>query len=337
MEVFASGVRNLLFFRNIHLTNYVSTEETVMRRRLVRILLILLCFPPLLAGVAGWFAAPAFLRPTRRTLTPDLIGEADAAFTHVGGQREDFTVRVSDGAFLRGWKVRAAIPNGAWVLLFHGVGDNRVGVVSHSEFLLRAGYNVVMMDSRRHGESDGEIATYGWLERDDVRAVLDAVVDSEHPAHIFALGESMGAGIALQAAGTDPRIEAVVGEAPFASLREASYDYAGLRWSPLLGKTLFAPFGWMLVSRGEALAGFSAAGISPEKAVAERTFPVLLICDANDVALPCRHAERIYAAARGPKTLWVVPGAFHTGALGFQPDEFRRRILGFFADSSASL
>jgi alpha-beta hydrolase superfamily lysophospholipase len=237
---------------------------------------------------------------------------------------------------LRGWKVRAANPNGAWVLAFHGVGDNRIGVVDHSEILLRAGYNVVLMDSRRHGQSEGEIATYGWLERNDARAIVDALVACEHPTHIFALGESMGAGIALQSAAAEPRIEAVVAEAPFASLREASYDYAGLRWSPLLGKTLFAPFSWILVSRGESLAGFSASGISPEKAVAERAFPVFLICDANDVALPCRHAERIYAAARGPKSLWVVPGAFHTGALGFEPDEFRRRVLQFFAHPSIS-
>src|SRR5205807_7977403 len=47
--------------------------------------------------------------------------------------------------------------------------------------------------------------------------------------HIFALGESMGAGIALQSAAANPRIEAVVAEASFANLREAAYDYAGLR------------------------------------------------------------------------------------------------------------
>ncbi len=298
--------------------------------------MILLLFPPLLAGVAGWLAAPAFLHPIRRALTPDLIREADAAFAHVAGHREDFAVRGSDGALLRGWKVRAANSNGEWVLAFHGVGDNRIGVVRHSEILLRAGYNVVLMDSRRHGESEGEIATYGCLERNDARAVLDALVISEHPTHILALGESMGAGIALQCAAADERIEAVVAESPFASLREASYDYAGLRWSPVLGKTLFAPFSWMLVWRGESLAGFPASSISPEKAVAERAFPVLLICDANDVALPCRHAQRIYAAARGVKSIWVVPGAFHTGALGFQPDEFRRRVLQFFADPAAN-
>ncbi|HET8922054.1 MAG TPA: hypothetical protein VFN26_03555 [Candidatus Acidoferrum sp.] len=38
----------------------------------------------------------------------------------------------------------------------------------------------------------------------------------------------------------------------------------------------------------------------------------------------------IYAAALGPKQLWIVPGAYHTAAYGFAPEEFRRRVLAFF-------
>src|SRR5260370_37762224 len=106
-----------------------------------------------------------------------------------------------------------------------------------------------MMDQRAHGESGGAMATYGWLERNDTRAVVDALAASEHPAHIFALGESMGAGIALQSAGIDPRMEAVVADAPFASLREASYDYPRLQEDPLLGKTFFAPAAWLRLYR----------------------------------------------------------------------------------------
>jgi hypothetical protein len=341
-----------------------------MHRRLIRIGLILLLFPPLLAAVAGWLVAPGFLTPVRRELTADLIREADASFAATHSYRQDFDVHASDGVLLRGWKVTPPNPNGSWVLLFHGVADNRVGVIGQSEFLLRAGYSVVMMDARGHGASEGPTATYGWLERNDTRAVVDELIRSEvgryadeqirsgkwkvkvedearpvgpsqfpkhsdhfagAPLHIFALGESMGAGIALQSAAADPRIEAVVAEASFADLREASYDYAGLRKSPLLGKTLFAPFSWTLLYRGEKAAGFPLAEISPMKAVAARAFPVLLICDEKDEALPCRHSEMIYAAARGPKDLWRVPGAFHTAALGFQPEEFKRRVLTFFA------
>jgi uncharacterized protein len=303
-------------------------------RRLIRILLILLLVPPLLAAPLGWLAAPAFLHPIRRELTPDLIREADASFAQIGAHREDFSVRAPDGILLHGWKVRSANPNDRWILLFHGVADNRAGVVGQAEFLLRAGYSTVMMDARAHGASEGPFASYGWLERKDTRAIIDALESSERPQHLFALGESMGAGIALQSAAADPRIEAVVAEASFPSLREASYDYAGLQKYPLLGKTLFAPGAWTMLYRGQSLAGFPAAEVSPEKAVASRNFPVLLICDTADTTLPCRHTERIFAAAMGPKQLWIVPNAFHTAALGFQPAEFQRRVLLFFANAA---
>ena len=107
---------------------------------------------------------------------------------------------------------------------------------------------------------------------------------------------------------------------------------AGLRRSPLLGKTLFRPFSWVLIDHAERLSGLPIPEVSPEKAVAARAFPVLLICDEKDEALPCRHTRLIYAAAIGPKQFWEVPGAFHTAALGFQPAEFERRVLDFFAN-----
>jgi uncharacterized protein len=326
-----------------------------MKRRAIRIAVILLLFPPLLAAVGGWLAGPTFLHPLRRELTPDLIREADADFSSIHAQREGFNVVAPDGITLRGWKVRPQNPNGSWVLVLHGVADNRVGVIGQARLLLRAGYSVVMMDARAHGASDGPMATYGWLERRDTSTIIDNLIADEigrytaeqirsgkwicrkvanvadikgyeyfagHPApyrgqplHIFALGESMGAGIALQSAGADPRIEAVVAEASFASLREASYDYAG---------------------RGQSLAGFPASEVSPEKAVAARAFPVLLICDGGDTTLPCRHSRSIYAGATGPKELWVVPEAFHTAALGYEPEEFQRRVLNFFAAAAAS-
>jgi alpha-beta hydrolase superfamily lysophospholipase len=210
-------------------------------RRAVRILLLLLLLPPALSAVAGWIAGPGFLHPIRRPLTPDLVRDAKNTFAPMHAKYNEFDVRAFDGILLRGWKVRAANPNGSWILVFHGVADNRAGVLEHGRLMLTAGYGIVLMDSRAHGASEGPIATYGWLERKDTSAVLDALIQAEHPKHIFALGESMGAAIALQSAGYDSPIEAVVAEAPFANLQEAAYDYAGLRQFPWLGKTLMAP------------------------------------------------------------------------------------------------
>jgi len=195
---------------------------------------------------------------------------------------------------------------------------------------MRRRYRYAARVTREHGASDGAMASYGWLERKDTSAVVDALSQAEHPTRLFALGNSMGAGIALQSAGADARIEAVVAEAPFAGLQEAAYDYAGLQRWPMLGKTLFAPGAWAVVYRGERLAGFPASEVSSVKAVQRRAFPLLLICDGADVVLPCRHAEKIFRAASGPKDLWRVPGALHTGAMGTAPEQFRRRVIAFF-------
>jgi pimeloyl-ACP methyl ester carboxylesterase len=286
---------------------------------------------PLVGALAGNGIGSGILHPYRRALTPDLVAQADEVFFRVGARPEDFKVSgAGDGARLRGWKVHPAAANGDWVLLFHGVSDNRVGMIGQAELLLRHGYSLVMMDARGHGASDGAMVTYGWSERHDVQAIVDALLASERPHCLFASGESMGASVALQAAAIEPRIEAVVAESAFRDLREVSYDYAGLRLSPLVGKTLLRPVAIFGLRAAEREGGFRAEDVSPEKAVAARAFPVLLICGLDDRNIPARHTRAIYAAAAGPKQIWLVPGAGHTQVLGRAPEEFERRMAQFF-------
>ena len=296
----------------------------------IAIVLLLLALP--LAALAGWLLGPGMLHPMN--LNPARAEQTSEMLSRTGASKEDFSVRAPDGAVLRGWKVRPIAANGDWVMLFHGMSDNRTGNLGHAEFLLRHRYSLVMMDSRAHGDSGGAMATYGWKERYDTVAITNALFASEHVRHLYALGVSMGAAIALQSAAVEPRIERVVAEDPFANLREVSYDYAGLRLSPLLGKTLFRPAVIVAMRSVEKQGGFSPDDVSPEKAVAERAFPVLLICGTRDRTIPCRHAERIYAAATGPKTLWEVQGAYHASALGAEPAEYERRVVALFAGSA---
>ena len=290
------------------------------------------------------------LHPARRTLTPELIAEADEIFRRDNATRTPWNISAADGTILRGWLVspkQESASNSAsyatnntgaadWVILFHGVSDNRVGDLGVADFLLRAGYGVVMMDSRAHGESEGDLATYGWKERYDVRNIVTPLVDTQHPQCIFAFGVSMGGAIALQAAAVEPRISSVAAEAPFSSFREASYDYAGFHRSPWLGRILFRSVVESGFIATKSIAGFWPSDVSPEKSVAQRAFPILLISDSADVVLPLRHQQAILAAATGPKELWIVPGATHAEAMGVEPEEYKRRVLAFFKTAHAS-
>jgi uncharacterized protein len=293
------------------------------------VLLALLCLP--LPASAGGIFAPFILHPVRRNIPAEQIAEADRSFAQENATREDFVVTAQDGVVLRGWKVRAAHPNGDWVLLLHGRSQNRLSMIRYAGFLLGSGYNLVMMDARAHGESGGTIATYGHVERYDERSIVDALTAGEHPQHIFAMGESMGAAVALQSAAIDPRIEAVIAEGAFRNLHEVFFDYAGLRVSAFLGKTFFRPAAMLAVHETEHQVGFRLDDVSPEASVAARSFPVLLISGLRDHNVPKRHAEAIFLAASGPKELWLVPKARHQKAMETAPEEFQSRVLRFFS------
>jgi uncharacterized protein len=297
-------------------------------RRLLYVLLAIFLILPIVAAGVGTQLGPVVLHPAN--LNPDRREETSAMLARTGAMKQDFEVRATDGVTLKGWKVSPPRPNGDWVLLYHGVSDNRTGNLGHAEFLLRHGYSVVMMDSRAHGQSGGTMATYGWLERNDTRVIVDALYASESVRHLYALGVSMGAAIALQSAAVESRIEAVSAEDPFASLREVTYDYAGLELSPLLGKTFFRPASITALKAVRRDGGFDHDEVSPEKAVTVRAFPVLLICGTEDHRIPCRHAEAIYEAAAGPKELWVVQGAGHASALGRAPEQYEKHVIDFF-------
>jgi len=299
-----------------------------LTRRFIIVACALLAISPLLAAVVGNSVGNGILYPMR--LNAMRLQDTQKMLARTGATKEDFSVQSQDGITLRGWKVRPGVANGDWVLLYHGVSDNRTGVLGHAEFLLRHGYSVVMMDSREHGESGGDICTYGWKERHDSIAVTDALYASENVRHLYALGVSMGAAIALQSAAIEPRIEAVAAEAPFANMREVSYDYAGLDVSPTLGRTLFRPASIVALASVQKEGGFDPSDVSPEKAVAARPFAVLLICGTSDRRIPCRHSERIYKSAAGPKELWIVKGAGHAAALGHSPTEYETRVVKLF-------
>jgi pimeloyl-ACP methyl ester carboxylesterase len=296
-------------------------------RKAVYVVGVLLALAPVLAAIAGLAIGPGVVRPMN--LNPDRLQQTAEMLQRTSATKEDFEVRAADRVVLSGWKIRPPDPNDDWVLIFHGVSDNRTGMLGAAEFLLRHHFSLVMMDARAHGKSGGAVATYGWKERFDTVSITEALVTSEKVRHLYALGVSMGAAIALQSAAVEPRIEAVVAEDPFASLREVSYDYAGVEISPWLGKTLFRPASVLAIRRAGEAGGFDPDEVFPEKAVAQRAFPVLAICGTMDRRIPCRHAETICRAALGACKLWVVKGAGHAEALGTSPLEYEDRVIRF--------
>ena len=171
------------------------------------------------------------MHPQHRIVTAeDLRRAADVAEREDADLQEE-QISAADATVLRGWSLRPHRANGDAVILLHGQGDNRAGMLGPAEMLLREGYSVLLPDARAHGESGGTIATYGVLEADDVRRWFDWLMQSQSPHCIEGVGDSMGGAELLRSLDEEHGFCAVVAESPFATFEEAAYDRLGQQFS----------------------------------------------------------------------------------------------------------
>ena len=289
-----------------------------------------------LSALGGIFVAEGALHPARKPLTAADTSQEIAEAKDDDASLANVSIVARDGISLRAWFLLPEEANGDAVILLHGMGDNRLGMTGYADMLLIHGYSVLMPDSRAHGESGGNVASYGLLEGDDIHRWFNWLSESQHEHCIYGFGESMGAAQILQALRTEPHFCAVAAECPFSSFREAAYERVGQRFhtGPWLGRTLLRPLveSALLYTRWKY--GMDMQQVSPEDTVAATKVPVFLIHGQNDTNLPIRHSRRILARNRNV-VLWEVPNAGHSNAIDAAPAELQTRLTSWFESHTA--
>jgi len=301
-----------------------------MNRRLHHAVLGLLLYA-MLRTVAGIFVAEGTLHPGRRPLDSQLLWEAQQVAQRTGSSLQDVSLTTADHLLLQAWLIQPGLGNGGAVLLLHGLSDNRIGMIGYADLLLAHGYAVLMPDARAHGQSGGAIATYGLLERQDIRDWALWLTTNLHPKCVFGLGESMGAAQLLQSLDSKSSFCAVVAESPFSDFREIGYDRIGQFFSagPWLGRTLLRPVIEVAFAYSRWKYGLDLRQVSPAAAVAATKVPVLLIHGQIDSNISIRHSRRIKSLAPAV-ILWEVPNADHCGAVSTAPEEFNAKLIDWF-------
>ena len=250
----------------------------------------------------------------------------------------EVSITAADGATLQAWSARPEDANGDTVLLLHGLKGNRLEMMNYADIFLAHGYSVLMPDSRAHGNSGGEIATYGMLERDDNHRWVTWLEMNQHPGCVYGFGESMGAAQLLQSLAVESRYCAVIAECSFSTFRETSYDRMGQRFrtGPWLGRTILRPIVMSAFLYTRLRYNVDMDQVSPEDAVASSHVPVLLIHGEADTNIPVRHSLRI-AAGNAKCVLWEVPGTGHSSAIDTSPRQLETRLLSWFGAHRQSL
>lgn len=300
-----------------------------------RWLILLLLLYGAFCMIGGISLADGALRPARRELTRTEAAVFSENMHTMGARVEDVSITTPDNAVLQAWLARPAHSNGDAALLLHGLGDNRLGMRGYAQLLLAHGYTVLLPDARAQGLSGGSLATYGLLERNDIRQWVDFLSVTVAPHCVYGMGESMGAAQLLQSLGTGTRFCAVVAESPFSNFREIAYDRMGqpFHLGPWMGRTVLRPLVEVAFLRARWKYNLDMQQVSPEDSIARAHVPVLLIHGEIDSNIPVRHSRRIHQ--RDPQTvLWEVPGADHCGAIVVAPKEFEQRVIRWMAQTS---
>jgi uncharacterized protein len=275
----------------------------------------------LLLGAAGVVAAVMVVVPIGLAYVTTHTARAVVPPNHLGVPYEDVTFRTADGLELEGWYIPSK--NRAAVIAFPG----RSGPQKQTRMLARHGYGVLLFDRRGEGKSEGDPNSWGWGGGKDLEAALAFLArrPDVDPGRIGGIGLSVGGELMLETAAETDALKAVVSEGAGARTFSEDMDHD----APAAEKVLGAPLSAIKTASVAVFSNQPPPANHKQLVGKIAPRPVFLIAAPNSP-----HGEDLntgyYQAAGEPKTLWEIPESRHVGGLAARPEEYERRVIGFF-------
>ena len=174
---------------------------------------------------------------------------------------------------------------------------------------LRKNHNLLLVDQRAHGESEGKSISFGIKERYDVLSWIE--LHNERlgkETEILLFGISMGAATVLMASelGLPDNVRLIVADCPYSTPEAIIRDVIGDMHLPPAIAFPFVRLGGLIYG------GFDITSASPLSAVRHSSIPTLLIHGEADSFVPHSMSLEIYESiASEKKKLLSFPGADH--------------------------
>ena len=271
-------------------------------------------------GISAYVANSAGKRETHDEWsdTPEIFG---VAFTE-----EQFNAR-GDDIEISAWYLPNQDADKA-IILVHGRNASKQNAISGhfpelGAELHNAGYSVLMIDTRGHGNSGGERYSFGVYERRDVLGAVDFLLNKGiTPGNIAALGISNGGAAVIGAASEETAIGPVILDSTLAELNP-------LIDIELKNKGLPAFFKLGIDVMGRLMFGYSLSSVKPVEEIIEiPPRPILIMHCSVDETVDVSHAERLYDAA--PEAVFVLyDTCSHAELYRDHPNEYIETVIPF--------
>ena len=221
---------------------------------------------------------------------------------------EALSITSADGLTLRG-KYYECNPGGPVELLFHGYRGNAERDLSGGvERCFSLGRNVILVNHRGAGDSDGHIITFGVKESGDCMLWIDKVIERfGKEVKIYLGGVSMGAATVMMASCRDlpENVVGILADCGYSSAKEIIRKVIKDLHLPVKPLYPFVKLG------AKIFGGFDLEATPPIEAVKNAKVPIIFFHGDADTFIPAEMTVRCYEACCTGKKLTLIPGAAH--------------------------
>ena len=213
----------------------------------------------------------------------------------------DVTLTAADGTRLNAWflPAQAGVAVKGTVLHLHGNGGNMAWHLGGSAWLPEQGYQVLMLDYRGYGKSEGEPSLPAiYQDIDAVFAWLKQAPEVQGKP-LVVLGQSIGGALGVHYLAGHPaqrgQIKALILDGVPASYREVARYTLGTSW---LLWAIKRPLSWVIPDGDSAINGI----------VQLKGTPMLIFQSLDDAQVPLHNGISLYQEAASPRVLQLTRG-----------------------------
>ncbi|WP_414046344.1 alpha/beta hydrolase [Macrococcus equi] len=213
-----------------------------------------------------------------------------------------------------------------WMIFCHGVTENKITSIKYLNMFKDLGFNGIIFDHRRHGQSGGNHSTYGYYEKIDLESVITFLKEQYGYDITFGVhGESMGAATTLLYAGE------LANEAAF-YVADCSFSSFSKLLTQIIEQKSVIGSGFVLSTLNQMLkirTHFSLKQISPIDVIENVEQPILFIHSKPDTFIPYTHSVDLYNKKRGPKMRWYPEHGGHAASFNVNPITYKQKVETF--------
>lgn len=213
------------------------------------------------------------------------------------------------------------------VICVHGfTGSGKKDFASLAQAYYKNGYNVLLVDNRAHGQSEGKYVGFGVLDRLDLRNWVKYVINRfGSNVQVFLHGISMGAATVLMASSIMPKnVRGIIADCGFTSVYEI-FEYV-LKRDYHLPKF---PIIYLTNIMSKIRAGYGYKDVNTTAEIARSDIPILFIHGENDEFVPLWMTMKNYSHCKAYKELFIVRESEHAESHYIDKKGYEKRILTF--------